>query len=451
MIRVDQGGELARSAEWRTVVLAKHRYVVEPTGADSPSQNGQAERYNESIATTTRALLYGADLTARYWSAAAVHAVYLMNRRPHSAINKTPYEAWWDAKPDLSALKVFGSRVCVKVSGKRRAKLNRHDFTGIFLGYTAMDDNMRSNVFHLVWTYTIKELDKRKKARCACDGSTRGGKVRVLDHTYANCVDHTTSRMFYAILAAENMLIFGADVCDAFSEAPAPKQGFYIQPGRTFCEWWVYLGDPPIKEGYVIPVKRAMQGHPESPRLWEKWCDKMIQHHQFKPTMHEPCLYKGVWHGKTCYFKRQVDDFEFATSSITLATSFYDAIEDHLTMPIKRQGLVSLFNGVDVLQTRHYIKLSAETYIEKMGAKYLDMWHKEVQMMAERPLPIPTNESFLKAFNGDIGNPDETVQKELQQCFKFGYRSGVGELIYAMVTCRPDISTVMVKCAQHSV
>jgi hypothetical protein len=49
----------------------------------------------------------------------------------------------------------------------------------------------RSQVFHLVWTYMVKDVDKRKKARCACDGSTRGGKVRVLDYTHANCVDHT--------------------------------------------------------------------------------------------------------------------------------------------------------------------------------------------------------------------------------------------------------------------
>ncbi len=104
--------------------------------------------------------------------------------------------------------------------------------------------------------------------------------------------------MFYAISAAENLLTFGADVCNAFSEAPAPKQGFYLQPDRAFCEWWEYQGNPPIPDGYVIPVRRAMQGHPESPRLWEKWCDKMIQQHQFKPTTHEPCLYTGIWKGE---------------------------------------------------------------------------------------------------------------------------------------------------------
>jgi hypothetical protein len=112
------------------MVFNNYAYKVEPTGADSPEQNGQVERYNQTLATIVRTLLYGAHLPAKYWSAAATHAVYLMNRRVHSAIGMTPYEAWWDNKPDLSTLKVFGARVCVKVMGKRRAKLDRHDFGG---------------------------------------------------------------------------------------------------------------------------------------------------------------------------------------------------------------------------------------------------------------------------------------------------------------------------------
>ncbi len=43
VIRCDQGGELARSSSFRTTMLENHSYVVEPTGADSPSQNGGAE------------------------------------------------------------------------------------------------------------------------------------------------------------------------------------------------------------------------------------------------------------------------------------------------------------------------------------------------------------------------------------------------------------------------
>lgn len=94
------------------------------------------------LPTSVRTLLYRANLPAKYWSVAAVHAVYLMNRRVHKTIGTKPYEAWYEEKPDLSHLKVFGSRVSVKITGKRQSKLDRHNFTGIFVGYTATDKNI---------------------------------------------------------------------------------------------------------------------------------------------------------------------------------------------------------------------------------------------------------------------------------------------------------------------
>ena len=81
-------------------------------------------------------------------------------------------------------------------------------------------------VFYLVWTYGVKTLDGRKKARCVCNGSSCSGSVKILDETYANCVYQTSSRLFYAILAGENLLVFGADVSNAFAEAPPTETGF---------------------------------------------------------------------------------------------------------------------------------------------------------------------------------------------------------------------------------
>lgn len=78
-------------------------------------------------------------------------------------------------------------------------------------------------ILNLVWTYNIKELDGRKKARCACNGSPQAGQVRVLDYTYANCVDQTSSQIFYAIADGETVMVFGADVPNAFGEAPAKR------------------------------------------------------------------------------------------------------------------------------------------------------------------------------------------------------------------------------------
>jgi hypothetical protein len=116
---------------------------VEPTGADSPSQNGQAEKWNDTFAVTTQALLYGASLAPKYWSAALLHAVYLHNRWVHSCTGVTPFEGWWGVKPNLKYLKLFGARVCVKKTGARRSKLDKHDFRGLFLGYTSTNQNIR--------------------------------------------------------------------------------------------------------------------------------------------------------------------------------------------------------------------------------------------------------------------------------------------------------------------
>ena len=77
VIWTDQGGELARSAAFRTTMMNKYTYTVEPTGADSPSQNGGAEIYNGTLTETVRTLLYGSGLPAKFWSAALLHSVYL--------------------------------------------------------------------------------------------------------------------------------------------------------------------------------------------------------------------------------------------------------------------------------------------------------------------------------------------------------------------------------------
>jgi hypothetical protein len=50
----------------------------------------------------------------------------------------------------------------------------------------------------------------------------------------ANCVNQSSSWLFYAIAVVENLLIFGANVSNAFAEAPSPKQGFYIYPDEAF-------------------------------------------------------------------------------------------------------------------------------------------------------------------------------------------------------------------------
>jgi hypothetical protein len=111
-------------------------------------------------------------------------------------------------------------------------QLNQYDAQGMFDQLVPIEEEM--SVIHLVWTYAIKALDSRTKACWACDGSPRLGQAKILDETYANCVDQTSLRLFYAVSVAESLLIFGVDVSNAFAKAPPPKQGLYIYPDWAF-------------------------------------------------------------------------------------------------------------------------------------------------------------------------------------------------------------------------
>ena len=255
--------------------------------------------------------------------------------------------------------------------------------------------------------------------------------------------------MFYAIAAAENLLVYGADVSNAFAEAPPPKQGFYIYPDRAFNEWWVrHLHRPPLDPGQVIPILSAKQGHPESPRLWEKHADSILQDIGMTPTVHEPCLYSGIINGKRTLLKRQVDDFAIAAPDERTATILLDLIDDELSIPMKRQGFLDMYNGIDVLQTRDYIKISTTTFIDKICEKYLSSWMQNFTTTEDRPTPLPSDPTWLKKFNTAIGDPDPDVQKKLSKSMQLTYRCGVGELIWAMTTTRPDLAYASVKLSQ---
>ncbi len=88
---------------------------------------------------------------------------------------------------------------------------------------------------------------------------------------------------------------------------------------------------------------------------------------------------------------------------------------------------------------RDYIKISCSTYIDKIMAKHLSNW-LSTHDISYHPTPLPTKKSFLSSFLNAVGNPDPKIQQQLAKINTFGYRNGVGELIYALTTCCPDLA-----------
>jgi hypothetical protein len=71
---------------------------------------------------------------------------------------------------------------------------------------------------------------------------------------------------------------------------------------------------------------------------------------------------------------QHVDDFAIAAPDAHTADILMDMLDDKLQIPIKCQGHLDMYNGVDVHQTRDYIKLTCTTFIDKISRKYLATW-----------------------------------------------------------------------------
>ena len=56
--------------------------------------------------------------------------------------------------------------------------------------------------------------------------------------------------------------------------------------------------------------------------------------------------------------------------------------------------------------------------------------------------------AWMKKFNAATGDPDPKAQGKLSKLTDISYRSGVGELVWAMTKCHPDMAYASVKLSQ---
>ena len=131
----------------------------------------------------------------------------------------------------------------------------------------------------------------------------------------------------------------------------------FVCVDNQFCEWYKLRFDRDIPKNDVLSVQKALQGHPESSRLWALYMDKILKSKfNLKPTTHEGCLYQGHYKNEEVLFLRQVDNFEVAAEHESTATLLINEIDSHMTIQIKNLGLLSGYNGVNITQSKYYVK-----------------------------------------------------------------------------------------------
>ena len=135
IFRSDNGGEYI-TIEWE-LYMKEHGIIHQKSTPRTPEQNGVSERLNLTIMDRVCTILIESQLPLSLWAEAVEYAVYTKNRSPTAVLKgKTPYEAFWGEKPDISNLRVFGSQCYVHNDSPTRRKLDVRAFPAIFIGYS---------------------------------------------------------------------------------------------------------------------------------------------------------------------------------------------------------------------------------------------------------------------------------------------------------------------------
>ena len=129
------GGVEYRSKEF-VQYLISHQIEHEVTVPASPEMNGLTERMNRTILEKAKCMCAHAGLPCSLWAEAASTATYMYNQLPNMPLKgKSPHKVWYNRKPDLSNLRVFGCVAYALVPAAKRRKFDDHTMKMKFLSY----------------------------------------------------------------------------------------------------------------------------------------------------------------------------------------------------------------------------------------------------------------------------------------------------------------------------
>lgn len=133
-LRTDNGGEYTSDEFFYFLRECRVRHQF--TCANTPQQNGVAERKNRHLAEICRSMLHAKNVPGRFWAEAMKTTAFVINRLPQQRLNfSSPFEKLWNIKPTVSYFRVFGCVCYVFVPNHLRSKMDKKDVRCVLVGY----------------------------------------------------------------------------------------------------------------------------------------------------------------------------------------------------------------------------------------------------------------------------------------------------------------------------
>ena len=121
-------------------------------------------------------------------------------------------------------------------------------------------------------------------------------------------------------------------------------------------------------------------------------------------------------------------------------------IQKQMANELHELGIIKRFHGLDIHQTRDYMKISCELYIDKIISHH----GRENDKTADCPIPMRNDSAYQASVELAKAPETEKEQIELEEALGFSYCQAIEDLIFALIICRPDIAVPFIKLSQYA-
>ncbi|KAK1607660.1 hypothetical protein QYE76_031333 [Lolium multiflorum] len=441
-LRSDRGGEYL-SYEFG-MHLKKCGILSQLTPPGTPQRNGVSERRNRTLLDMVRSMMSLTDLPLSFWSYALETAAFTLNRAPSKSVETTPYELWFNKKPKLSFLKVWGCEAYVKKSeGKIFVAKN-----GTFLEKEFLTKEV---------TGRKVELDEIEESLLVDQSSAVPEDVPVPPTPAteeANDNDHETSNEIATEprkSTRERATPDWYDPClnvmivDNNDEDPATYEEAMMSPDSNK---WQEAMKSEMGSMYDNKVWTLVDLPDSRKAVENKWIFKRKTDADGNITVYKARLVakgfrqiQGVDYDETFSPVAKLKSvrillaiaafFDYEIWQMDVKTAFLNGdIEEELYMvQPKDLGEASYILGIKIYRdrSRRLIGLSQSTYLDKIRKKFI---------MDE------SKKGFLPMLPGKVLSKTQgpATAEERERMSQIPYASAVGSIMYAMLCTRPDIA-----------
>ncbi|CAI7885303.1 unnamed protein product [Closterium sp. NIES-53] len=243
---------------------------------------------------------------------------------------------------------------------------------------------------------------------------THGGNYTL---TFAPVSRHTSVHLDICEAAAKNLPLQQIDVSNAFLYTDVNAE-IYVEFPHT----------NPTNPPSVCKLKKSLYGIKQAPRLWQHHLNRKLTEVGFRQLPHDPGMYRLDDKGSYALLVAYVDDILYVSSSASLGDRIEADLKKSLDLTVSTE--VTQFLGLNVLRTSSAIHLIASKYAESLTKRF----KIPTDYVATPDRSTPT---------GHVLNNTKISAAGLQL-----YQQQLGCLLFAAVTCYPDLAYVASYLAQ---